>query len=139
MDVDKLLKVLDNEDNSHLLDLTNKKISNIKINILKELELPHAKLMDFLKKLKNYRYVDEMNELSYGAFIRYIPITDPGIIELKKGAIFCEFKVTDNGVFVICKNFVNKYYQFKMDENLIFQKITDQEQVLLSALDHLAK
>jgi hypothetical protein len=139
MDVDKLFKALDNDDNSHLLDLTNEKILNIKIDILKELGFSHERLLDILKKLRNYRYVDGMNELSYGAFIRWIPITDPTKIVLTKGSIFCDFKVTDNGVFVVCKNFMNRHHQFKLEENLIFQKITDQEQVLLSALDHLSK
>ena len=139
MDVDKLLKALDNDDNSHLLDLTNDKILNIKIDILKELGFSQEQLLDILKKLKNYRYVDGMNELSYGAFIRWIPISNPDKLDLTKGSIFCEFKVTDKGVFVVCKNFMNKHHQFKLEENLIFQKITDQEHVLLSALDHLAK
>jgi len=139
MDVDKLLKVLDNDDNSHLLDLTNDKIRKIKLDILKELGFSRDKLLDTLKKLKDYRYVDEMNELSYGAYIRWIPISNPKHLELTKGSIFCEFKVTDNGVFVVCKNYMGRHHQFKMEENLLFQKITDQEHVLLSALDHLAK
>jgi hypothetical protein len=139
MDVDKLLKALDNDDNSHLLDLTNEKILNIKIDILKELGFSREKMLDILKKLKNYRYVDGMNELSYGAFIRWIPITNPEKLELTNGSIFCDFKITDNGAFVVCKNFRNQHHQFKLEENLIFQKITDQEHVLLSALDHLAK
>jgi hypothetical protein len=139
MDVDKLLKALNNEDNSHLLDLTNDKIMQIKIDILKELGFSRNKLLDVLKSLKYYRYVDGMNELCYGSYIRWIPITNPAKIELTKGSIFCEFKVTDNGVYVVCKNFMNKYHQFKLEENLIFQKITDQEHVLLSALDHLSK
>jgi len=138
MDVEKLLKALDKEENSHLLDLTNKKILNIKIEILKELNLEKQDFLEILKKLKNYRYVDGMNELSYGAFIRWIPINNPNNLHLTRGSIFCEFKVTDKGVFVICKNYMNKHHQFKLEENLIFQKITDQEHVLLSALDHLA-
>jgi hypothetical protein len=125
MDVDKLLKALDNEENSHLLDLTNEKILNIKIDILKELGFSREKFLDILKKLKNYRYVDGMNELSYGAFIRWIPISNPEKLELAKGAIFCEFKVTDKGVFVVCKNFMSKHYQFKLEENLLFQKIME--------------
>ena len=38
MDINTLLKALDNEDNSHLLNLTNKKIKTMKMEILKELE-----------------------------------------------------------------------------------------------------
>jgi hypothetical protein len=147
MDVDKLLKALDNEDNSHLMDLTNKKILDMKVEILKELGFSRETLLDILKKLKEYRYVEEMDELSYGAYIRWIritddnmnPIVDPTKLKLTNGAHFCEFKITDTGVYVVYKNYSNRFFQFKMEENLIFQKITDQEHVLLSALDHLAK
>ena len=32
---------------------------------------------------------------------------------------------------------MHRHYTFKMDEVLIFQKLTDQEMVIISALDHL--
>ena len=97
--------------------------------------------IDIMRKLKEYKYVDEMNELKYGAYIRWIPIEDPDNIYLTNGAIFCEMKITDNGVFFVCKNygFKSKHFQISMDKNLVFQKLTNQELVLLSALDHLSK
>ena len=66
---------------------------------------------------------------------------NPENIHLTKGAMFCEIKITDNGVFIVCKNigYTTKHFQIKMDECLVFQKLTSQEQVLLSALDHLSK
>lgn len=139
MDIEKLLKALDNEDNSHLLELSNEKIRKIKIDILKELGFSPSKMREYLKSLDEYRYIDGMNELNYGCFIRWILITDPENLHLTKGGIFCEYKITDNGVFIVYKNFYHKHYQIKMDECLVFQKLTSQEQVLLSALDHLKK
>ena len=35
--------------------------------------------------------------------------------------------------------FNSRHFQISMDKNLIFQRLTDQELVLLSALDHLSK
>jgi hypothetical protein len=84
-------------------------------------------------------YIDEMNELRYGAFIRWIPIKDPENIYLNQGGILCDIKVADDGICLICKNFARKHHQIKMEECLIFQKLSGQEQVLLSALDHLSK
>jgi hypothetical protein len=139
MDVETLLKALDNENNSHLLELSNEKIRKIKVDILKELGFSQSKMREYLKSLEEYRYIDGMNELNYGCFIRWIPITDPEKLHLTKGGIFCEYKITDNGVFIVYKNFYHKHYQIKMDECLVFQKLTSQEQVLLSALDHLKK
>ena len=111
------------------------------LNILKELHLSRKDTLELLKKLKDYKYIDEMNELKYGAYIRWIPIEDPTNIMLTKGALFCEMKITDDGVFCVCKNygFKARYFQLSIDKNLIFQKLTDQELVILSALDHLSK
>jgi hypothetical protein len=139
MDIDKLLKALDNEDNSKFMNLTTKKIYDMKLAILKELQLSQQDITEIMRKLKDYMYVDEMNELRHGAFIRWIPIKDPDNLHLTAGGLLCEIKVTDDGVSLTCKNFAHKHYQIKMDECLIFQKLTAQEQVLLSAMDHLAK
>lgn len=141
MDVNKLLKALDNDANETLFNFTTKTIREMTLKILKELHLSKKETIDIFNKLKNYKYVDEMNDLKYGAFIRWMPIEDPDNIYLTKGALFCEIKITDDGVFCICKNFgySNRHFRIAMDKNLIFQKLTEQEMVLLSALDHLSK
>jgi hypothetical protein len=141
MDINKLLKALDDETNENLLNFTSDKIKEMNLNIIKELNLTKQETLDILKKLNNYKYVDEMNDLKYGSYIRWVPIENPKNIFLTKGAIFCEMKITDDGVFCVCKNFGFKpcFFQLSMDKNLIFQKLTDQELVLLSALDHLTK
>jgi hypothetical protein len=141
MDVNKLLQALDDETNETLFNFTSDKLREMNLNIVKELNLARKDTMDIMKKLTDYKYVDEMNDLKYGTYIRWIPIDDPTNIHLTKGAIFCEMKITDDGVFCICKNFGYKlrHFQIPMDKNLIFQKLTEQELVLLSALDHLAK
>ena len=141
MDIQKLLKALDDETNETLLNFTTDKIKEMNLNILKELQLPKQETLKLLDKLGDYKYVDEMNELKYGAYIRWISIEDPTKIHLTKGALFCEIKITDNGVFCVCKNFgfSQRHFRIAMDKTLIFQRLTEQEQVLLSALDHLAK
>jgi hypothetical protein len=141
MNVQKLLQALDDESNETLFNFTTGKIREMTLNILKELHLPKKETIDIYNKLKDYKYVDEMNDLKYGTYVRWIPIEDPTNIHLTKGALFCEMKITDEGVFCVCKNFgfPSRHFQISMDKNLIFQKLTEQEIVLLSALDHLAK
>jgi uncharacterized protein YqfB (UPF0267 family) len=139
MDVEKLLKALDNENNNKFLKLNNAKIHSMKLDILKELHLPKEEINTYMNKLKEYIYIDEMNELRIGSFIRWISIKDPNEIYLTSGAILSEINVTDNGVLLNCKNFAKKHYQIKLDECLIFQKLNAQEMVLLSALDALSK
>jgi hypothetical protein len=139
MDVQKLLKALDDETNETLMNLTTDKILEMNLNILKELHLSKEDTLDLMQKLKGYKYVDEMNELKYGTHVRWIPIENPEAIHLKQGAIFCEMKIKDTGVHCVCKNYYGRHFQLAFDKNLIFQKLTQQELVLLAALDHLSK
>jgi hypothetical protein len=137
MDVNKLVNALNNDTNESIMTLTTKKIMELNLEILQELHLSRSVLIDYLKKLKNYRYIDELDDLRYGSFIRWIPIIDPNYLPLHNTAMVCDIKITDDGVFITCKNFMHRHYTFKMDECLIFQKLTSQEQIIINALDHL--
>ncbi len=137
MNFNNLIYALDNENNENMLNLTSKKIFKMNSNIIKELHLDEQTSTDYLKKLKGYLYVDEINNLKYGAFIRWIPITNPDYLPLHYCGMICDIKITDNGVIITCKNFMHRHYTFKMDECLIFQKLTTQENVIIHALDHL--
>ena len=139
MSSNKLLKALDDDSNEFLFNYTSKTLMEMILSILKQLELPKSETLQLLKKLKGYKFVDEMNDLKYGTYLRWISLVDPKNIELNRGALFCEIKITDDGVFIVCKgfSFIPKYFQIKMDECLLFQKLTEQEQILLQAIDHV--
>ena len=91
MDTDKLLQALDNESNEDILNFTTKKIQDLNKQILNELSISKETKMDMLNKLKGYKYVDEVDTLKYGSYIRwiYIPNISDEDIKLTKGAIFC--------------------------------------------------
>ena len=48
-----------------------------------------------------------------------------------------EIKIDLSGIKIVCKNNMNRFFQINMNENLIFQKLNNQENVLLSALDYI--
>jgi hypothetical protein len=137
MDLEEITKAAENDNNSHILNLTTLIIHKMKNHILDELQLTRIEKMEIMKKIKKYRYVDQMNELKYGGFIRWINITDPENLFLTKGAIFCDFKINDNGVMILYKNFYGKTYEIKMEECIIFQKLSYQEEVLLKVMDKI--
>jgi hypothetical protein len=139
LNVDSLMTALDNEKNDGIINLTTSKIQETNLNILKELHLNKEILIDYFKKLKGYRYVDELDDLKYGGFIRWIPLTNPDYLPLNQCGIICDIIIADNGVYIVCKNFMHRHYRFKMDECLIFQKLSSQEMIILSALDHLTE
>ena len=137
MDIEILINALDNENNESIMNLTSKKIQELNLRIVKELHLSKELTLTYIKKLNGYRYIDEINDLKHGSFIRWIPITDPTYLPLHNCAMICEIKIVDDGILISCKNFMHRHYTFKMDECLIFQKLTKQEMIIISALDHL--
>lgn len=137
MDIDILLKALDNDSNEQIMKMSLKKIKEMKLMMLKELELDSTMLKDYLSKLADYQYIDELNDLKHGAYIRWISLNYPENIYLTQGGIICDIKITDKGIALVCKNFANKHFHLKPDELMIFQKLSKQEQVLLAALDYL--
>lgn len=132
-----LLKSLDNENNSSMNNLSSKKIKSIKNDYLQQLQLSREKLKEYHTKLKEYRYVDDLSDIQYGRYIRWINLKDPTNISLTQGGIIIDIKICEGGIQVVCKNFRNKKFQIKIDECFIFQKLTDQEKIILSALDYL--
>jgi hypothetical protein len=137
LDVEQLLQALDNDENESMIDLTTSKIKSIKNDMLQKLQLPKETLKTYHKKLKDYRYVGELHEIRYGAYIRWINLKNIDNIRLTNGGIICDIQVTNTGLWIKCKNNMNRFFQLKLDECLIFQKLSDQERILLKALDYL--
>jgi hypothetical protein len=69
MDVSKLLKALEDESNDTLMNFTTKTIREMNLKIIKELNLSKKETINIFNKLKEYKYVDEMNDLKYVTFV----------------------------------------------------------------------
>lgn len=139
LDVNRLLNALENENNESLLDLNKEKISTMKNDILQKLNIKNDKLKLFHKKLKLYRYVDNIEDINYGSFIRWISLKTPNDIKLTNGGIVCDMKKKNDSIYIICKNSMNRFFTLTLEENLIFQKLTSQEEVILTAMNYLNK
>ena len=137
MDVGTLLIALENVKNESLLKEDISSIEESKDKILKTLHLSKSDYGNIRKKLNTYCYVDELPDMKYGSYIRWINIRDPSSLCLTNGGIVCELKVTDKGLIVVCRNNNHKYFQINMSEALIFRKLSEQERVLLSALEFI--
>jgi len=135
--MNNLLHALENETNSSIMRLTTSKIKEHKNNILQQLQLERNNLKEFHKKLKSYRYCSDMADLQYGFYIRWVPLKDPDNIYLTNGGLLCDMKIINDQIHIICKNNRNRIIQFKFDEAMIFQKISQQEHVILNVLDYL--
>jgi len=137
IDIESLMSALDDDDNASLMNLDTRAVKAVKNDMLQKLNLSREQLKKLHKQLEDYRYVDEMNELKYGAYIRWIPLRDPNKIKLTNGGIICDILVKDNGIHVVCRNNMHRMFQIKLVECMVFQKLSDQERVLLSVMDYL--
>ena len=129
-----LEKSLNNSNNKNIATLSFDTIDKEKEIIIKELNLSKKYTNELLQKLKDYQYIDEYPQLIEGRYIRWINITNPEIIKLMNGGILCEIKIKDS-ISLIMKNKNNYFFQVKLDEALIFQRLTNQEKIILYAID----
>jgi hypothetical protein len=139
IDIETLLSALENDNNEGILEYDKNKINEIKNNILENLNLPEEIFIDFQRKLQDYKYIDELPDLQQGRYIRWISIKPSKNENLAIGGIVCDIKVVNEGINIICKNKFNRFFEIKMNDNIIFQKITKQEKVLLDVMNYLNK
>ena len=150
INVDELLKSIESDKLLSISKLSYDKINTIKYNVLKRIGLEDDELESMLLKLSDYRYVEELQDIHHGAFVRYIPLTNNNLNKgkcrnqdnenvLKPGGFICDIKILGTGVQLLCRNHFRKMFQLRVDEVLLFQKLTKQEEVILSVFDYLNK
>jgi hypothetical protein len=137
LNMDLLARAAENEDNAHILNLTADAVAAAKTSILHEMVNDDVTRQDILGKLDGYVYIDEIHEVRSGTYIRWLNVGDDDDITLAKGGIFCDLRFADYGAVLRCKTFRNQYYEVKMDNVILFRKLTPQERVLMCALTYL--
>jgi len=139
LDIHKLLNALDNEENEDIMNNDHEKISKDKNDILQKLRLTREGVKELHQKLKTYRYVDSLEGIRFGAYIRWISLKNPNpeLIKLTNGGFICNIEILNDDIYITCKNGMNRLFKIKMSENLVFQKLMQQEQVILSAIKYL--
>ena len=137
MDINNLLQALDNNKNENIIELDNIIIAKRKNDILQQLGLSRTELIILQKKLKKYRYIDGLKDLQFGNYIRWMNLKNPEIIKLTNGGIICDIKELNNDIHIYCKNNINRIFQIKLSEVIIFQKLNNQENVILQAIKYL--
>lgn len=139
-DLDVLLNTLDTESNDKIMSKTKQSIQKMKTKVLQQLGLTREKLLQFNSALSTYQYIDDLSELDYGAYIRWIGVReqDKDKIYMRKGGWLVDIMFTDTGVLLrvlILYGKNRRFISIKFDENLIFQKLSDSNMILLELLN----
>lgn len=133
LDVDGILNNLDTENKNYLV---NKKVTTLLEENKEALsslnKITEYQLEVLCKKLNKYHFVDEMYELHLGKHVRYIRKNDANHV-VKVGGIVVDIKFLNNGTHIMILNkFISKRpIQYKFDDVLTFQKLTEEEQLIL--------
>jgi len=129
----KLINTIENTNNSAIIELDMQQIAKEKNDILQKLGLPKAELKSLHQKLKLYRHVDTMEQLGYGKYVRWINLNNMPL-KLTNGGILCDLKVIDEIIHVSCKNNTGRLFQVSLAKVILFQKLSEQEQIILKAI-----
>ena len=117
----------------------SQEIKVLKHKILKEMEFETHELKKYHKLLNEYRYIDEIDEIRYGSYIRWFNISKKlESIDLMRGGFIVSITPSkkNDDIILLCKNGF-RFFNVRMNQSIIFQKNTAQEKLLIQILDSL--
>jgi|TARA_B110000114_G_C15037229_1_gene375466 hypothetical protein len=132
-------QIIQELDSKNLLHLNSSKIKEMKNNILQKLYVSREELLKYHKVLSKYRYVDELDEIKIGSYIRWFNLKHIENLKLTNGGILIDVKPGIDDVNLICKNNRNMIFTLNMNKSIIFQKINYQEELLIKIVDYIQK
>ena len=139
IDVNELVAAMNDTKNDYLEDKSLEDISREVYTVLNDLgKLSEKKIEQFCQNLLEYRYVDEVYKLHNGKPIKWFKINPVEKEEnkqwMRSGGICTGVNFRDNGTYVSCLALYGRtFFQIKFDDHLIFQKLTEGEQLILMA------
>ena len=85
-------------------------------------------------KLKSYRMVSRWENLHVGKHVRWLKILAGSKHILHAGGIVVNVRCSDQGIYVMVLNkYANRVMQYKWKDNVTFQKLTEDEMIVLLA------
>ena len=133
LEIEDLLNTLENTNNDYLENKTLKGITDEIYGIMQTVITGRELQESICLKLVDYRLVDELHELHKGKHVRWVRRNTE---KLTNGGIVVDIKFLDTGTQVLCKNSMNRFMQYKYDDCITFQKLSQTEQLILMAYEH---
>lgn len=136
LSVDEIIKELDDK---KLLHMTSGKIKELKNNVLQKLYFSREELLNYHKKLKEYMFIDEIDEVKLGSYIRWFRLTDMDNLKLTNGGIVIDFQQGIDDIVIVCKNNTGRIFSLCLNKCIIFKKLSFQEKILIKIIDYVHK
>lgn len=143
--LEDFLQALDNDKNESISTLTYSKIRRDINDILQSMQFKSGELKSLHHRLNGYRYIENDADIRVGAYVRWISLKTPDNLVLTNGAHVCGVYGADaddatdaaaGTMRIKCKTTHGnrcRFFVLNADENVLFQKLTDQERIILDA------
>ena len=133
IDVDELLDSLETTNNDYLEHKTLDSITKEVYDSVSDIIIDEQIQKDICMKLVGYRLVDELQDLHKGKHVRWIRRANS---KLTNGGVVVDIKFLDNGTHILCMNSGKRFIQYKYDECVTFQKLSQTESLILMIYEH---
>ena len=124
IDVDELLDSLETTNNDYLENKTLDSITKEVYYSVSDIIIDEQIQKDICMKLVGYRLVDELQDLHKGKHVRWIRRANS---KLTNGGVVVDIKFLDKGTHILCMNSGKRFIQYKYDECVTFQKLSQTE------------
>lgn len=134
------------------MNLSKEIITKEKNDILQRLPLDRETLKLFHKKLKGYRYINNLEDFKIGNYVRWVNLekilerekngetenNENTVIKLTNGGFICDIIENSNGKpNLLCRNNFNKLFEISLNKCIVFQKLNNHENIIMSILQYI--
>ena len=134
------------------MNLSKEIITKEKNDILQRLPLDQETLKSFHKKLKHYRYKNNLEDFKIGNYVRWVNLekllereknennkdNEETVIKLTNGGFICDIIENSNGKpNLLCRNNFNRLFEVSLNKCIVFQKLNNHENIIMSILQYI--
>tara|TARA_Y100000389_G_scaffold60022_1_gene56126 strand:- start:17871 stop:18299 length:429 start_codon:yes stop_codon:yes gene_type:complete len=118
-----------------ILEETETSLRQVRLEVINSLPTSDANKGKWMKALEGYQYINDVDAIEYGSYVRWVSISRKDCIRLFNGGFVIEVKIEDIGPVVVCKQVTGRVFQFVYNQCIAFIKLSSQEKIILRALD----
>ena len=111
-------------------------IFSVKQSLFELLDLSSEIIKKYHKSLQYYKAIDNISEINEGYYIRWI---NPNTKKLMNGALVCDVEITEDDILVNCKTINNRFITISYNNNILFEKLSDDDLLLINVVDSFNK
>jgi hypothetical protein len=140
LDINAILSAMNKTENNTIANMTLKKITARRHEILSSLNLTKEKMEEFERKLHMYRVIEDPWDLKHNQLIRWIPLrsleTRPYVT--LGGTLFRVRENVEEKVHIVTIRNIKKFvYNIRFELNVVFQRLSQEELMILRAVEYV--